>query len=64
MIETMGEVRGRRRAEVLLTVPGMDDQSVLVVLVDKHGLTAEEASRALTAAKKTAGGVSDDDADG
>jgi hypothetical protein len=47
----MVEVRGQRTAEVLLTVPGLDDDSILVVLMDKHGLTAEEASRALAAAK-------------
>ncbi|MEY2420139.1 MAG: hypothetical protein QOI95_206 [Acidimicrobiaceae bacterium] len=48
----MDEVRGQRTAEVLLTVPGLDDESILVVLVDGHGLTPEEAKQALAAAKE------------
>jgi hypothetical protein len=48
----MGEVRGQRTAEVLRTIPGLDDDSIVVVLMDRHGLNAEEASAALAAAKE------------
>jgi hypothetical protein len=50
IIKAMGEVRGQRTAEILKTIPGLDDESILVILVDRHGLTAEEASQALAAA--------------
>jgi hypothetical protein len=48
----MSKVLGQRTAEVLLTVPGLDDETVIVVLMDKHRLTAEEAALALAAAKE------------
>ncbi|MEY2459566.1 MAG: hypothetical protein QOG30_1396 [Acidimicrobiaceae bacterium] len=48
----MSVVRGQRTAEILLTVPGLDDETVVVVLMDKHRLTAEEAALALAAAKE------------
>ncbi|MEY2451497.1 MAG: hypothetical protein QOD92_1071 [Acidimicrobiaceae bacterium] len=52
IINTVSKVLGQQTAEILLTVPGLDDESVIVVLIDKHGLTAEEAALALAAAKE------------
>jgi hypothetical protein len=52
IIKTMNKVLGQQTAEILLTVPGLDDDTVIVVLMDKHHLTAEEAALALAAAQE------------
>jgi hypothetical protein len=44
------ERRGQQTAKLLLGA-GLDDEAVLAALVDKLGLTADEAADALTAAK-------------